>query len=304
MGSILVVGSVAFDSIRTPFGEVTEALGGSATYFSLVASLYNQVNLVGVVGEDFPREHVNLFQAKGVDTGGLQVAAGQTFRWAGRYEYDLNTAHTLDTQLNVFADFHPHLPDSFRESEYVFLANIDPELQVEVLTQVPQARLRVLDTMNFWIERKRAQLVDALGMVDIALMNEAEVRQLAGTHSLVTAARRILAMGPRALVVKKGEYGAVLFSDSTYFVAPAYPLEEVKDPTGAGDTFAGGFVGYLSTVGDATHAAMRRAVVHGSVVASFTVEDFGVGRLVSLKRDDVASRCRDLRRFTLFEDTD
>ncbi|MDA8217266.1 MAG: PfkB family carbohydrate kinase [Dehalococcoidales bacterium] len=302
MTSVLVVGSVAFDDIETPFGLAHDTLGGSATYFSLAASTYGTVNLVAVVGEDFPARHVGTLQEKGVDTSGLQVREGKTFRWAGRYEYDLNTAHTLDTQLNVFADFHPHLPERYRDSGFVFLANIDPELQIEVLSQVPRAKLRVMDTMNFWIERRREHLTKAISLVDIVLMNEAEVRQFAGTYSLVAAARQVLALGPKALVVKKGEYGAVLFADSGYFAAPAYPLEEVKDPTGAGDSFAGGFVGYLSSVSEITDDAIRRAIVHGSVIASFTVEDFGVGRLVSLTSEEVSVRYREIRRFTYCED--
>ncbi len=304
MSDVLVVGSIGLDDIETPFGRVDGTLGGSSTYFSLAASLYSTVDLVAVVGEDFPPEHVELLRRKGVNTAGLQVSAGKTFRWAGRYDYDLNTAHTLDTQLNVFAEFHPRLPVAFRDCELVFLANIDPDLQMEVLKQLPNARLRVLDTMDFWIERKRPQLLDALGQVDIALMNEAEARQLAGTTSLITAARRIRAMGPEILVVKKGEYGAVLFADGEYFVAPAYPLEDVKDPTGAGDSFAGAFVGYLSSVGEVTPASLRRAVVLGSVVASYTVEDFGVGRLADLTCQEVNARYREFRRFTYFEDID
>ncbi len=304
MSDVLVVGSIGLDDIETPFGRVQGTLGGSSTYFSLAASLFSKVNLVAVVGKDFPWEHVELLRQKGVNTAGLQVSEGKTFRWSGRYDYDLNTAHTLDTQLNVFAEFHPRLPEAFRGCQLVFLANIDPDLQMEVLRQLPNARLRVLDTMNFWIERKRPQLLDALGQVDIALMNEAEARQLAGTTSLVAAARRIRAMGPDVLVVKKGEYGAVLFADGEYFVAPAYPLEDVKDPTGAGDSFAGAFVGYLSSVGEVTPASLRRAVVLGSVVASYTVEDFGVGRLAALTSQEVNARYREFRRFTYFEDID
>ena len=302
MGEVLVVGSVALDDIETPFGRVKDALGGSATYFSLAARLYSKVNVVAVVGKDFPRCHVELLRAKGVNTEGLHVSDGSTFRWAGRYDYDLNTAQTLETQLNVFADFHPRLPESYARSEFVFLANIDPELQIEVLRQVPRAKLRVLDTMNFWIERKRPQLLEALSQVDVALMNEAEARQLAGTYSLVAAARFIRSQGPDTLVIKKGEYGAVLFADSGYFVAPAYPLEDVRDPTGAGDSFAGAFVGYLSSLDTVTPAAVRRAVVLGSVVASYAVEDFSVGRLAALTCEEVVERYREFRHFTHFED--
>lgn len=302
MSSILVVGSVAFDDVETPFGSVKDALGGSATYFSLSASQFAPVKLVAVVGEDFPREHVDTLAQRGVDLAGLQSAAGKTFRWAGRYDFDLNTAHTLDTQLNVFADFHPVLPPTYADCEYVFLANIDPELQIEVLRQVPNARLRVLDTMNFWIDGKRMQLMDAIGMVDVVLLNEAEARQLAGTNSLLAAARFILNRGPKALVIKKGEHGAVLCADGCYFVAPAYPLDQVMDPTGAGDSFAGGFVGYLCQAGDTSPAAIRRAVVYGSVIASFTVEDFGVARLLRLRPEEISKRYREFYDFTYFDD--
>jgi sugar/nucleoside kinase (ribokinase family) len=292
------------DDIETPFGRVREALGGSATYFSLAASHFCPVKLVAVVGADFPAQHVEVLGTRGIDLAGLQIVDGRTFRWAGRYDFDLNTAHTLDTQLNVFADFHPQLPAAYSDADHVFLANIDPELQVEVLRQVSGARLRVLDTMNYWIDGKRNELEDAVGSVDIVLMNEAEVRQFAGVSSLVSAAKRILARGPKALVVKKGEYGAVLFADGCYFVSPAYPLDEVKDPTGAGDSFAGGFIGYLSKTGDYSLDAIRRAVVFGSVVASFTVEDFSVGRLLNLTREEITHRYREFRGFTYFEDVD
>lgn len=300
--SILVVGSVAIDSLETPFGSVERALGGAATYFSMVASLYAPVNLVGVVGTDFPRQHVDLLRGRGVNLDGLQVQDGKTFHWVGRYGFDMNTAVTLDTQLNVFASFHPALPRSYRDSQYVFLANIDPDLQYEVLQQVPNATLTAMDTMNYWIEHKRDSLTRTLSAVDIALMNEGEARQYADTHSLVTAARRIQALGPKVVVIKKGEYGCVLFTRDAYFAIPAYPLEEVKDPTGAGDSFAGGFIGYLAAVGSLSREAVRQAVVHGSVVASFTVEDFGVNRLCSLDRQQISSRYRKLREFTNFDE--
>ncbi|MCL4466635.1 MAG: PfkB family carbohydrate kinase [Chloroflexi bacterium] len=300
MADLLVVGSIGLDNIETPSGQVAETLGGSAIYFSLAASLFGKVNLVGVVGEDFPEKHRALLAARGVNTEGLQVRPGRTFRWAGCYDDDLNTAHTLDTQLNVFAEFHPQLPEAYRDVPFVFLANIDPELQLEVLSQVRGARLRVLDTMNFWIERKRPQLLDAMRSVDVVLMNDGEVRQLAGTYNLISAARYVLTRGPRVLVIKKGEHGAVMFSEGGYFVAPAYPLAEVRDPTGAGDTFAGGFVGYLSQADEPDEAALRQAVVHGSVVASFTCQDFGVACLATLDRATVAQRYREFSEFTSF----
>ena len=304
--SILVVGSVALDSVGTPFGQVKDALGGAATYFSTVASLYDRVNLVGVVGTDFPGEHINFLASRGVDLRGLQVAEGRTFRWAARYDFDLNAAETLATELNVFADFRPVLPGEYADSEYIFLANIDPELQMSVLDQVRSPRLIALDTMNYWIESKRAALTEALKRVDIVLVNEAEARQYGGTYSLIEAARRILQLGPQALIVKKGEYGAVLFTDSddltqSYFFAPAYPLERVADPTGAGDTFAGGFVGYLARSGQLTPQAIRQAIVHGSVAASFTVEGFGVDRLRTLTLDDIQQRYEAFKSFTRFE---
>lgn len=298
--SIVVVGSVALDSVETPFGQVDNALGGSAVYFSLAARHYAPVKLVGVVGEDFPSEHVDLLKRNGVDARGLQVAPGKTFRWAGRYDFDLNVAHTLDTQLNVFAEFHPHLPEDYRASDFVFLANIDPTLQLDVLKQIERPKLVVMDTMNFWISGKREALTEVIQSVDVVLMNEAELRQYADSYSLIVAARRVLALGPRAVVVKKGEYGAVLFADGLYFVAPAYPLEDVRDPTGAGDSFAGGFVGYLAQRGEWDDETLRRAVVHGSVAASFTVEDFSVRRLARLSDAEIRARYQEFRHFTSF----
>ena len=300
--SILVVGSVALDTVKTPFGAVSEMLGGSATYFSVAASLFAKVSLVAVVGTDFSDDNVSLLRRSGVDLEGLQVCDGKTFRWSGSYDYDLNTAHTLDTQLNVFATFHPSLPPSYRTAPFLFLANIDPDLQYEVLQQAAGARLKVMDTMNFWIEGKRESLTKTIRAVDVVLMNEAEVRQYAQTYNLTAAARRILNLGPKVLIVKQGEYGCVMFADGTYFVAPAYPLDQVKDPTGAGDTFAGGFLGYLARTGDVTPANIRRAVIYGCVVASFTVEDFGVSRLLATTTDDIARRYREFQEFTFFEE--
>jgi sugar/nucleoside kinase (ribokinase family) len=305
--SILVVGSVALDDIETPFGRVQGALGGAATYFAAVASLYDHVNLVGVVGTDFPGQHIDFLVERGVDIRGLQIAQGETFHWAGRYDYDLNTAVTLATDLNVFADFRPALPEDYRGSEYVFLANIDPELQISVLEQVQAPRLIALDTMNYWIEHKREALTDALRRVQVVLVNEAEARQYAGTYSLIEAARAILSLGPQALVVKKGEYGAVLFTNgdlaSTYFFAPAYPLERVADPTGAGDSFAGGFVGFLARSGRITPRTIRQAIVHGSVAASFAVEGFSLDRIRNVTLEDIHQRYQAFRGFTSFEAT-
>jgi len=314
--SILVVGSVALDSIQTPFGKVEDALGGSATYFAAAARLYDQVNLVAVVGTDFPQEHIDFFRQRQVNLEGLQITEGKTFRWSGRYDYDMNIAQTLDTQLNVFADFHPRLPESYRDAEYVFLANIDPVLQLEVLAQIRKPRLTVLDTMNYWINYRKEMLTKAISAVDIVLLNEAEARQYAKTFSLIRAARKILSLGPKALVVKKGEYGAVMFANGgvpthSHFYAPAYPLEKIKDPTGAGDTFAGGFMGYLAQQShfaqcgenDLAEHAIQRAIIHGSVIASYTVEGFGVERLKDITADDILARYREFKDFTNFEPT-
>ena len=304
--SILVVGSVALDSVQTPFGKVEDALGGSATYFAAAASLYTSTKLVAVVGDDFPQEHVDFLRSRQVDLSGLQRVEGKTFRWKGRYDYDLNTAQTLDTQLNVFATFHPQLPDNFRDAEFVFLANIDPELQAEVAKQIRKPRLIALDTMNYWIDYKKDALTNALSLADIVLMNEAEAREYGTTFSILRAARKIMALGPRAVIIKKGEYGAALFckSDhllSQYFFAPAYPLEKINDPTGAGDTFAGGFVGYLASHNDISIEGMKRAIIHGSVVASFTVEAFSVDRLRTLTPAEIATRYYEMQHFTHFE---
>jgi sugar/nucleoside kinase (ribokinase family) len=298
---ILVIGSVAFDSVETPFGRGDEVIGGSATYFSTSASFFTGVQLVAVVGEDFPEEPKEFLSSRGVDLAGLQTRPGETFRWKGRYGYDLNEAQTLETHLNVFETFHPQLPESYRKAEYVFLANIDPELQLEVLNQVERPKLIACDTMNFWIEGKREALVRTLGHVDILVINEAEVRQLADEANLVKASRAVLAMGPKTLVVKRGEYGVLVFTEHSIFSAPAYPLEEVFDPTGAGDTFAGGFMGYLAATNNLSDETIRKATVFGSVMASFTVEDFSLNRLRKLSWSEVEDRFRRFQTLTAFE---
>ena len=291
MADLLVVGSVALDSVETPFGKVSEVLGGSATYFSYSASFFTQVRLVATVGGDFPETHRRLLADRGVDTRGLQASEGKTFRWAGEYGWDLNEAKTLDTQLNVLADFRPDLGDDLRRTPFLFLANIDPALQIDVLRQMKERpRLVALDTMNFWIQGKQTELRRALGEVDVVTINDAEARQLASEPNLIRAARAISGMGPRIVVVKRGEYGALMLADGAFFFVPAYPLESVYDPTGAGDTFAGGFMGYLAAQDRVDAAAMQRAVVYGSVMASFTVEDFSLRRLTRLKPADIADR--------------
>ena len=297
--SLLVVGSVAFDTVETHAGRREDVLGGSATFFSTAASFFTPVRLVAVVGEDFPEQHVLELKARGVDTSGLQRQPGKTFRWEGRYD-DLNEATTLDTQLNVFEHFKPDLPAGFESSDYVFLANIDPVLQGQVLDQIRAPRLVALDTMNFWIEDvipgKRAALEAVVSRVDLLFVNDKEAELLSGEENVVKAAQRIRDMGPSTVVIKRGEFGALMFSDDGTFAVPAMPLEEVIDPTGAGDSFAGGFMGFLVASGRVDSDGIRRAAVAGSVTASFAVEDFSLDRLKSLDKGQVS------KRYTAFRD--
>ena len=301
--SLLVVGSVAYDAVETPFGKREKMLGGSATHFSLSASFFADVRVVGVVGGDFGEEELAVFKRHRIETSDLEcVADGKTFFWRGRYDFDLNTAHTLDTQLNVFADFKPKLSAESKRARMVFLGNIQPELQREVREQVRGAELVALDTMNYWITSVPEQVVEAVRAVDVVIINDAEARQLAGEPNLLRAARKILSAGPRALVVKRGEYGAALFTRETYFAIPAYPLESVFDPTGAGDTFAGGFMGYLASQPHVDDAAMRRAIIFGSVMASFNVEEFGTESVRRLTHAEINERFAAFRRMTHFEE--
>lgn len=294
--SILVVGSVALDTVETPFARIEETLGGAASYFSTAASLYNQVNLVAVVGSDFPHEHLDFWRSRPVNLAGLKVQEGQTFRWVARYHMDMNTRETLDTRLGVYAGFHADIPEEYKQSPLLFLANIQPELQMEVLEQMPHARLTVLDTMELWIMTARPQLAEVIKRVDILLMSEEEVRQFTGQASILSGVRQLLGMGLQYVIVKQGSYGAQLFgADGTYFSAPSYPLEEVIDPTGAGDAFAGGFLGYLSTVqpqSDGRYALedIKCGVVHGNIIGSFVCEDFSIDRLRSLSLNDINER--------------
>src|SRR5512145_2420578 len=300
--SLLVVGSVALDTLETPFGRRADVLGGSASYFASCASFFLPTRVVAVVGEDFPAEHVDFLSSRGIDLAGLVRRPGRTFRWSGRYEFDLNTAHTLDTQLNVFADFKPELPEHFRDSAYVFLGNIDPDLQRQVLDQVRAPRFVACDTMNFWISSRRESLLRTLKRVDLLFVNDAEARQLAEEHNVVKAARRILSFGPKAVVVKRGEYGSLFFSGEEVFATCAVPLASVFDPTGAGDSFAGGFMGYLARNGRLDHGSMRRAIVLGSVLASFTVERFSLDRLRDLAPEEIRARYSEARRLAHFDD--
>ena len=302
MSSILVVGSVALDSVQTPFGNAKEALGGSATYFSVAASFFTDVRVVAVVGEDFPEEHLAFLKSRSIDLEGLVRVPGRTFRWAGEYGFDLNEAKTLETQLNVFAAFQPEIPKAYKESELVFLANIDPDLQRQVLGQVSLPRLVAADTMNYWINGKPEALRETLKLVDILLINDAETRQLAGEPNLVLAAQKILSWGPTSLVIKRGEYGALMIRKGGWFAAPALPLDSVFDPTGAGDCFAGGFIGYLANTMNFEEQNIRKAIVMGSVMASFNVEAFSLDRLRRLTYPEIEARYKAFKRLTQFED--
>jgi sugar/nucleoside kinase (ribokinase family) len=300
--SLLVVGSVAFDTVETPFGQAEEVLGGSATYFSTSASYFTDVNLVAVVGEDFPDKHINFLKLRGINLDGLERKGGKTFRWRGKYGYDLNEAHTLNTELNVFEHFKPKLPEHYRDADAVFLANIDPDLQRDVLKQANKPKIVAADTMNFWIESKKDSLIETLRHVDILLINDGEARQLTGEPNLVKAARMINSYGPSTLLIKQGEYGVTMFNSHGIFIAPAYPLENVFDPTGAGDTFAGGFMGYLANTMDFSDTSLRRGTVMGSVMASFNVEDFSLNKIRDLDYKEIESRFREFKRLSHFED--
>jgi sugar/nucleoside kinase (ribokinase family) len=300
--SLTVVGSIAFDAVKTPFGERDRMLGGAAVHFSLAASFFTEVRPVGPVGEDFGAEQFEVLENRGVLTDDIErVAGGQSFFWRGRYEYDLNVAHTEDTQLGVFAEFSPKLSEASRAADTLFLANIQPDLQRQVRAQC-EARLSGLDSMNLWIETARDSLLAAIAEVDVLVVNDAEIRQLTGESNLARAARGAMQHGPRAVVAKQGEYGAALFTEEGFFALPGFPLEDVHDPTGAGDSFAGGFFGYLDSVdGEPDEAALRRAMGYGTVLASFNVEEFGTERVARLTREEIDERFETLRRMTQFE---
>lgn len=300
--SVLVVGSIALDSVETPFGKADNVLGGSATFFSASASLLAPVQVVGVVGSDYPVEQLEPLVRRGVDFAGLERADGESFRWRGRYRHDLNSAETLETRLGVFSHFRPKIPEQFRRAPFVFLGNIDPRLQLEVLRQVERPRLVACDTMNFWIESRRSDLLELLRHVDLLTLNDAEARQLTEQANLVKAARWIMACGPRHVIIKKGEHGALMFTPSSVFFAPAYPLETVFDPTGAGDAFAGGFIGYLARTGDLSEPNLKRAVVYGSAMGSFAVERFSIARFLEIGQQEITGRVRDFHRLVTFEE--
>lgn len=296
MSDILVVGSLAYDDVQTPFERRREVLGGAASYFSLAASLYGQVRLVGVVGEDFRQSDVERLRARGIDVSGVERSPGRSFRWFGRYDYDMSTAETLNTDLGVFEHWHPQVPEAMRDAPFVFLANIHPAIQLDVLDQVREPVLVAMDSMNFWLDHQRAAVANVMRRAHIVCINESEARQFAQTFSIIRAAREILELGPTALVVKRGEHGAMLFMrDGGLFWSPAYPLEKVQDPTGAGDSFAGGLVGHLAANGTAGADELRRAVVHGTVCASFAVESFSVDGMEAATPDAVEGRYDVLR---------
>jgi sugar/nucleoside kinase (ribokinase family) len=300
--SLLVVGSVAFDALESPYGKVDRVVGGAATYFAVAASFFAHVSVVAIVGDDFTEKDAAVFRGRHIDLDGLEHAPGKTFFWAGRYSENLNERVTLATELNVFAEFKPRLPEKYRNSKYVFLANIAPDLQRSVLHQVNgKPKLAALDTMNYWIERSNAELRETLRHVDILMINDSETRELSNEHNLLRAAKHIFKMGPSTLVVKRGEHGAMMVDKNGVFCVPAFPLEEPHDPTGAGDSFAGGFMGYLAGAGQKSDAALRRAMVYGSVMGSFAVERFGLERLSALKRSEIHARARHFAKLTQFK---
>lgn len=299
--SILVVGSAALDTVETPFGTVEDALGGSAIYFSAAASYFAPVNLVAVVGDDFPKEKIEFLKKKNVDFSGLEVADGKTFRWGGKYGFDLNDRDTLFTHLNVFEKFEPKIPNSYKNSEYIFLANIGPDLQMNVLKQIQSPKLVALDTMNYWIGGDLPALRETLKHVDVLIVNDSEVRQLAYEANLVKSSKIVQEMGPKTLIIKKGEHGALLITPDSFFWAPAYPLEFIYDPTGAGDTFAGGFMGYMAKSDDISIDNLKRAVVFGSTMASFCVEKFSLERLENLTEEEIRKRFYEFWQMTNFD---
>lgn len=298
MVDIVIVGSVALDSVKTPFGAVSDALGGAASYSAFAASFFSKPGIVGIVGSDFPREHLELFRSRNISTAGIKISNGKTFRWSGYYEYDMNQAHTTDTQLNVFENFSPELPQDYKSAKNLFLANIDPSLQLSVLEQMTPS-LVVADTMNYWIEKKKEQLMEVIKKSNVFLLNDSEARELFKTTNLISAGRKILSIGPSAVIIKKGEHGALLLTDGKIFSLPGYPLENVRDPTGAGDSFAGAFIGYLSKSGFG-EGSVRKAIVYGSAVASFNVEDFSLNRLKKIAMNDIEARYKEFESMVRF----
>ena len=293
---LVVIGSVALDSVKTPFGKSDYSLGGAASYACVAASMFSRPGMVGIVGSDFPKEHIDFFKTKGIDLEGLVNADGKTFHWGGYYEYDMNQAHTTNTELNVFADFKPHLTKNYKKTKFLFLANILPSLQLNALKQMDGSPFVAMDTMNLWIENNKENMKH----IDLVLINDAEARQLCETPNLILAAKSILKLGPKAVIIKKGEHGAMLFTDGVYFSAPAYPLETVRDPTGAGDSFAGGIMGYLAKTKDTSIENIKRAIIYGSAIASFNAEGFGLQNLKKITIDDIEKRYKEFENLVDF----
>lgn len=299
--TVLIVGSIGLDTVETPFGKKNDILGGSAIHAAVSASFHTDPAIVGVAGSDFPQDHLEFLKSKNIDVAGIQILPGETFRWSGYYEYDMNQAHTKDTQLNVYTLFDPKIPDKLKKAEFVFLANLDPELQLKVLDQLENPKLVAMDTMDFWINNKREALHQVIKKVDVVLLNDGEARQFMETPNIPMAASRLLKLGAKSVIIKKGEHGALLFSDGIHFSAPSYPQDLLRDPTGAGDSFAGGFIGYLARTKDTSEKNIRRAIIVGSVMASFNVEDFSLDRMKRLKHKEVFDRFDEFRRFSEFE---
>lgn len=299
--AVLIVGSIGIDAVKTPFGEVSDVLGGSCVYASVSCSFFDKPKILSVAGEDFPDEYLSFLTSFEIDTTGLNILPGKTFRWKGFYTYELNEAKTLETQLNVLADFNPTLPPSYKDIKYIFLGNIDPEVQIKVLEQIEKKELIVLDTMNYWIENKRDALGEAIKMVDIVVLNDGEAREFTGEPNLVKAGGKIMALGPEVVIIKKGEHGCCMFSKDGIFSAPAYPLENIFDPTGAGDTFAGALIGYLANTASKSDEQLRRAVIFGSAMASFVVEEFSINRMKRLTWEEIRERYYKFKELSHFE---
>lgn len=299
--TVLVVGSIGLDTIETPFGKKEGILGGSAIHAGVASSFFSKTAVMGVAGSDFPKEYLEFLKARKIDTSGIQILPGETFRWSGYYEYDMNQAHTRDTKLNVYTLFDPKIPEHLKKTEFVFLANLDPDLQLKVLDQMEKPKLVAMDTMDFWINNKREALHEVIKRVDLVLMNDSEARQFTETPNIPIAAKRLLKLGAKIVIIKKGEHGALLFSKDEHFSAPSYPQDMLRDPTGAGDSFAGGFIGYLAKSGDTSMKNIRRAIIVGSVMASYNVEDFSLDRMRRLQKKEIIDRFFEFKKFADFE---
>ena len=295
----IIIGTVALDSLETPFGKVKNALGGSACYASIAASFFSKPGILSIIGKDFPEQHIKFLNKRGINTSGITLGE-KTFKWQGFYEFDMNEAKTIRTELNALESYKVNVPEDYKNAKYLFLANIDPELQLEVINAVKKPELIVMDTMNFWIEHKKKQLLKTIDKADILIINDAEARQLFNTTNLVKAAHAALKLHTKAVIIKKGEHGALLFTDNKHFNAPGYPLEDIKDPTGCGDCFGGAFTGYLAKTKDLSEANMRKAVIYGSIIASYNAEDFSVGRLKSINNEDIEKRYKELKSMSEF----